>query len=84
MKGEGMDFNFWIVKLSRKVYDSSDPNRIAYEKPRYYEKPTLVNDPSRAKHFKTLKNAEKIAAAYRHIGYKTCILEYKAELQSTC
>ena len=76
------EFTFWIIRMSRIVYDSSDPNKLEYEKTKYYDKPTLVDIPERAKHFRTLKNAEKIASAYRHIGYKTAILEYKAKLKN--
>lgn len=75
------EFTFWVIRMSRLVHDSGDPNKHEYEKTRYYEKPTLVDKPERAKHFRTLKNAEKIAAAYRRIGYKTGILEYRAQLQ---
>lgn len=78
---EEKEFTFWIIRMSRLVYDSSDLNKHEYEKTYYYEKPTLVDRPERAKHFRTLKNAEKIAAAYRRIGYKTGILEYRAQLQ---
>ena len=81
MKYDGMDFDFWIIKLSRKEYDSRDPNKLVYEKARYYEKPTFVDEPSKAKHFKTQKSAEKVAATYRHIGYKTAVLRYHAVLQ---
>lgn len=76
------EFTFWIIRMSRLIYDSNDPNKREYEKTQYYEKPTLVDTPERAKHFRTLKNAEKIAAAYRRIGYKTGILEYRAQLQN--
>ena len=76
------EFTFWIIRLSRLVYDSSDPNKLEYEKTQYYEKPCLVDLPERAKHFRTKKNAEKIAATYRGIGYKTGILKYKAQLQN--
>lgn len=79
---EEKEFTFWIVRLSRIVFDSNDPNKREYEKTQYYEKPTLVDTPERAKHFRTLKNAEKTAAAYRRIWYKTGILEYKAQLQN--
>lgn len=79
---EEKEFTFWIIRMSRLDYDSIDPNKLEYEKTWYYEKPTLVDRPERAKHFRTLKNAEKIAAAYGRIGYKTEILEYKAQLQN--
>lgn len=79
---EEKEFTFWIIRMSRLVYDTGDPNKREYEKTYYYEKPTLVDRPERAKHFRKLKNAEKIAAAYRRIGYKTGILEYKAQLQN--
>lgn len=79
---EEKEFTFWIVRLSRIVFDSNDPNKREYEKTQYYEKPALVDTPERAKHFRTLKNAEKTAAAYRRIGYKTGILEYRAQLQN--
>jgi hypothetical protein len=79
---EEKEFTFWIVRLSRVVFDSNDPNKREYVKTQYYEKPALVDTPERAKHFRTLKNAEKIAAAYRSIGYKTGILEYRAQLQN--
>ena len=76
------EFTFWIIRLSRLVYDSSDPNKREYEKTRYYAKPSLVDNPEQAKHFRTLKNAEKQAALLRRIWYKTGILEYKAQLQN--
>lgn len=82
MTDKEKEFTFLVIRMSRIVYDSSDPNKLEYEKTKYYEKPTLVDTPERAKHFRTLKNAEKIAASYRHIGYKTEILEYKAKLQN--
>ena len=82
MTNNEKEFKFWVIRMSRIVYDSNDPNKLEYEKTEYYGKPTLVDTPERAKHFRTLKNAEKIASAYRHIGYKTGILEYKAQLQN--
>ena len=82
MTDDEKEFTFWIIRMSRIVYDSNDPNKREHEKIQYYEKPTLVDTPERAKHFRTLKNAEKIATAYRHIGYKTGILEYKAKLKN--
>lgn len=79
---EEKEFTFWIIRMSRLVYDTGDPNKREYEKTYYYAKPSLVDHPEQAKHFRTLKNAEKQAALWRRIGYKTGILEYKAQLQN--
>ena len=76
------EFTFWIIRMSRLVYLWTSNSKREYEKTQYYEKPTLVDKPERAKHFRTKKNAEKIAATYRGIGYKTGILKYKAQLQN--
>lgn len=48
----------------------------------YYEKPCFTDSPSKAKHFRTLRNAQKVSDTLKNIGYETEILEYLAQLTS--
>ena len=76
------EFVFYVIRLSRKVYDTNDPNKLVYEAVKYYGKPSNVDYPWRAKFFRTLDKAEEIAKLHRHIGYKTGILKFRAELDT--
>ena len=77
---ENTDFEFYIIRLTRKVYDSNDPEKIEYEQVKYFAKPVHVDNPYQAKHYMTEKNAEEQAKLWRGIGYKAEVLKYLAKL----
>lgn len=72
-------FNFFVVQLAREEYNSSDPNKKIFLKVRFYQKPSFVDQPSRALPFRTFKHADKCAKSYERIGFKTKVLKFEAK-----
>lgn len=73
-------FNFFVVQLAREEYNQSDPNKTIFVKVRFYQKPSLVDQPSRAFPFRTFKHADQCAKSYERIGYKAKVLKFEAKL----
>lgn len=67
-------FNFFVVQLARVEYKT-----ISVEV-RFYQKPHLVDQPSRALPFKTFKKADECAKSYERIGFKSKVLKFEAKL----
>ena len=77
---ENTDFEFFVIRLSRKVVYQDEPERIEYEKPKYFALPVPVDHPYQAKHYITEKNAEEQAKLWRGINYKAEVLKYLAKV----
>ena len=73
-------FDFFVVQLAREEYNSGDPNKTIFVKTRFYQKPSLVDQPSRALPFKTFKHADECAKSWERIGYKSKVLKFEAKL----
>ncbi len=75
-------FNFFVVQLAREEHNSSDQNKTTFVKVRFYQKPSFVDQPSRALPFKTFKKADECAKSYERIGYKAKVLKFEAKMTS--
>jgi hypothetical protein len=75
-------FTFWIIKATRTGHYVQDSCDVERKMVFYYEKPCFTDSPSKAKHFRTLRNAQKVSDTLKNIGYETEILEYLAQLTS--
>lgn len=75
-------FNFFVVQLAREEYNSIDPSKTTFVKVCFYQKPSFVDQPSRALPFRTFKKADECAKSYERIGYKSKVIKFEAKMTS--